>query len=715
MYASRSADLTFHDTPTERRYWAFVSHSHSDGRWAAWLVRALENYPVPSKLVGRDTPAGPAPRRFRPIFRDREELAANPSLRTEIKRVIDQSSYLIVICSPDAVRSSWVNEEVAYFRATHDDARIFCVIVAGEPWASQLGDPSLEECFPLALRTPRPGAPGEAGERFQPIAADLRAGGDGRQLARLKLLSGMLGVGLDDLTNRDARRRQRQLALVAASSFAGMLVMGGLAAVALGARNEAQEQRRQAEGLIEFMLSDLRKTLEPAGRLDALDAVGRRAMKYYQAQSPGQLDADSLGRRSRVLHLVGDVSDQKGDLGAALAVFQEAARSTGELLKRQPDNPQRIFDHAQSVYWVGYIAWRRGQIDEALRRFFEYKTLADRMVAIDPRNDAWRAEVGYANSNLGTVFLENARTEEAVAAFKKSLATNLELAAHAPGDRGQLASLGESYAWYADAQFVEGDLPSALSSRLAERRIYLDLLAQNPNDSEIAQSLIVNREAMAKIMMQQHRTADAIGELEVASQDGLKLVRANPQNNEFREKLAPIFVALGQAQLQAGSPAAAEDTVGQALATADALVRKDPTVVDWSGRQLGGARILQMKARAQLARTGRARQAALAASPGEFHRLDVLSDAHPHDLPLSRTAAEAAVLAGDYRWSLGDPAGAGAVWTKGVQILIRAGGFEPAHRYDRGRILLTQLQTRVKTRGAPPSKGDGDALPNYLW
>ena len=666
--------------------------------------------------MGRATPAGPAPRRFRPIFRDREELAANPSLRTEIKRVIDRSSYLIVVCSPEAERSAWVNEEVAYFRATHDDARIFCVIVGGEPRASEHGDPNQEECFPPALRSPRPGAADEGAERFQPIAADLRPGGDGRQLARLKLLSGMLGVGLDDLTNRDARRRQRQLALVAASSFAGMVVMGGLAAVALGARNEAQEQRRQAEGLIEFMLSDLRKTLEPAGRLDALDAVGRRAMKYYQAQSPGELDADSLGRRSRVLHLVGDVSDQKGDLGAALAVFQEAARSTGELLKRQPDNPQRIYDHAQSVYWVGYIAWRRGQVDEALRRFFEYKTLADRLVAIDPRNDLWRAEVGYANSNLGTVFLENARTEEAVAAFSKSLATNLELAAHAPGDRGQLASLGQSYAWYADAQLIAGDLPSALSSRQAERRIYLDLLAQNPNESEVAQSLIVNREAMAKIMIQQRRLADAIGELDIASRDGLKLVKANPQNNEFREKLAPIFITLGQARLQAGAPAAAEDAARQALISAEALARKDPSVVDWSGRQLGGARVLQLKARAQLAGPGRARLAALALSPGEFHRLEALSDAHPHDLPLSRTAAEAAVLAGDYRWSLGDRAGAGAAWGKGVQILTRAGGVEPAHKYDRARILLTQLQARVKTAsGGPMSKVDGDELHSYLW
>jgi hypothetical protein len=119
MSFRRNADPSANAMPADRHYWAFVSHSHSDERWAAWLVRNLENYVLPAKLVGAPTPAGPAPRRFRPIFRDREELAANPSLRAEIQRVLDRSQYLIVICSPDAARSSWVNEEVAYFRSTH--------------------------------------------------------------------------------------------------------------------------------------------------------------------------------------------------------------------------------------------------------------------------------------------------------------------------------------------------------------------------------------------------------------------------------------------------------------------------------------------------------------------------------------------------------------------------------------------------------------------
>src|SRR5690348_7972835 len=112
------------------------------------------------------------------------------------------------------------------------------------------------------------------------------------------------------------------------------------------------------------MLGDVRKTLEPVGKLDALNAIGERAMAYYAAQETKRLSADSLGRRARTLHLLGEVADLRGDSSAALKSFREASASTSELLKRWPNDPQRIFDHAQSVYYVGTIALERGQNDE---------------------------------------------------------------------------------------------------------------------------------------------------------------------------------------------------------------------------------------------------------------------------------------------------------------------------------------------------------------
>ena len=107
------------------RYWAFLSYSSHDLAIAQWLHRALENYVVPRRFVGVPTPVGPAPRRFRPIFHDRTELPADSDLGASIERALEQSAYLIVICSPQAAESHWVEKEIVAFRSVHGGPRVF--------------------------------------------------------------------------------------------------------------------------------------------------------------------------------------------------------------------------------------------------------------------------------------------------------------------------------------------------------------------------------------------------------------------------------------------------------------------------------------------------------------------------------------------------------------------------------------------------------------
>src|SRR5207248_9413666 len=105
-----------------------------------------------------------------------------------------------------------------------------------------------------------------------------RIDGEARRTGFLKLVAGMLGVGLDELVQRETSRRHRRLGYLAAASLAGMAVTSTLAVTAIQARDAASEQRREAEGLIGFMLGDLKDKLEPIGKLDALDGVGARVL-----------------------------------------------------------------------------------------------------------------------------------------------------------------------------------------------------------------------------------------------------------------------------------------------------------------------------------------------------------------------------------------------------------------------------------------------------
>ncbi len=102
--------------PTEYKYRAFISYSHKDEIWAAWLHKALETFRIPRYLVGETTAMGTVPARLGKVFRDREELSSSHSLGTELTQALEDSACQIVICSPNAANSHWTNEEILTYK-----------------------------------------------------------------------------------------------------------------------------------------------------------------------------------------------------------------------------------------------------------------------------------------------------------------------------------------------------------------------------------------------------------------------------------------------------------------------------------------------------------------------------------------------------------------------------------------------------------------------
>ena len=164
----------------EHRYRAFLCYSHRDSDWADWLHDAIEGYPIPPRLVGIATRAGVIPPRLAPVFRDRDELPSAANLSTKVSDALAQSANLIVICSPHAAQSRWVNEEVTAFQRLGRSDRIFCLIVDGEPDATDIAGRANEECFCNALRFGVDANGNATGERTEPIAADVEAQQIGR-------------------------------------------------------------------------------------------------------------------------------------------------------------------------------------------------------------------------------------------------------------------------------------------------------------------------------------------------------------------------------------------------------------------------------------------------------------------------------------------------------------------------------------------------------
>ena len=170
----------------DKEYFAFISYKSEDVEWATWLQHELEYYHLPASFNGRTD----VPQDLRPVFRDIDELSAG-NLPEQIKKALVNSKNLIVICSPQAADSPWVNQEVEAFISLGRTDRIFPFIVEGK---------SPSEFFPPALRD----LPKD----------EERLGGDvskkGRDAAFVKVVAGMLGVGYDSLWNRYEKEKAEQ-------------------------------------------------------------------------------------------------------------------------------------------------------------------------------------------------------------------------------------------------------------------------------------------------------------------------------------------------------------------------------------------------------------------------------------------------------------------------------------------------------------------------
>lgn len=334
-----------------REYWCFISYRHLDNKepgrqWATWLHQQIENYEVPPDLVGKRNPRGDEiPARIFPVFRDEEELPADSDLGNPIRRALDRSKLIVVLCSPRAVESTYVAEEIRHFKASGKSDRVLAAILDGEP-ASSSGtrSPDSRECFPLPLRHPVDEEGNiDTTQLTEPIAADFRfrhteqgwtspaalqqdqkrlgktispaeieAYSNQCELAKLKIIAGILGLPLGELTQRDkayqlikAKRRATLFRRIAISM--GVLVVTAAASGVYAWSQKLKAEREtvratrslaSTEKMVRYTLSDLTPKLSSMGRLDVIRGVSQEISRIigeapFDPESPSSMEFHS--------------------------------------------------------------------------------------------------------------------------------------------------------------------------------------------------------------------------------------------------------------------------------------------------------------------------------------------------------------------------------------------------------------------------------------
>ena len=572
------------------KYPVFISYSHRDERWASWLHKAIEGYRVPKPLVGGPGRNGPIPRQIFPVFRDRDELASSPDLSGELRDALSKSANLIVLCSPAAAHSRYVNQEIIEFKRLGRADRILPLIVDGMPFANAPED----ECFPRALRFEVDDAGRLTDQPAEPIAADLRPEADGKENAKLKLIAGLLGVPFNDLRQREliaARRRARVWQVIS-------VVMIVLAVLAGGSAWMAWRYGQHAEGLLAEAIGISANQLGGAVRVADQQGVSRPLIEELLGQAEGAFDglyrkteeAPRLlwrqaavpvrlrGEHAKLLLVLADQYGKVGNIGRQAQMAEQARSELAAVIDEEPSVSEWRRQLAIATDLVADAHATEWQVDDALGAYRTALAIREEAAANDPGNDAWQREIALSNTSIGDMLRRQGDWTAALEAYRIAVATEQRLVEAAPTDPQRTRDLllgklrvGDMLLKQGEDALAEADYRAALA--LAGR-----LAAAEPTDVQAQWDHAVSLAKVGDALGRQGQGEAAIAEY-AASLTVLEPLAADDRANRngLQRDVFKDHEAIGMIHLDQGELDAAQQSFEAALGIAEPLAAADPT------------------------------------------------------------------------------------------------------------------------------------------
>lgn len=246
------------------KYDAFISYRHvsPDKEIAEKLQKKLENYRPPKALRNVKKRGG-----WR-IFRDETELPTSSDLSNDIKAALEESQFLIVICSKTTKDSRWCLEEIEYFKELHNgnNANIITLVADGKP--EDVFPPLL--CNELIPVTDEHGNTTYQNHIIEPLAANVAGKTLKESLKKLnteylRIAAPILGCGYDNLYNREQKRKVRRIFVIGTAVVVSVLLFALYSSAMVLKINSQKEELQLANADLQRKTAELdlsNKTLQ---------------------------------------------------------------------------------------------------------------------------------------------------------------------------------------------------------------------------------------------------------------------------------------------------------------------------------------------------------------------------------------------------------------------------------------------------------------------
>lgn len=406
------------------------------------------------------------------------------------------------------------------------------------------------------------------------LAADLRRFQTGQ-------LVGAYSYSRRDLVRRFVHRHRATVAL--AALFAIALGAGGIVSVrrvvdegerAEFARARAEQERRGAEDLVQYLVHDLRQKLATVGRLDVLSGVADRVEGYYLTTAAGRAELpEALIERAALDDLRAAVGNAAGD-AAATARYLEHGLA---LLDRVPWTSRSNEVRAELIGGQAGQLAQAGRFEQARARSLEAVALHRQTSSEVPeqrrrqlQNVAirLRAAASYAD-RLGDTRSAEREWKEAADIFERLRSAD-------PGDREALLRLAEIEMFVGQSRYRRGLLAEA---RDALRSAVVDsqaLIAHEPKHERFAYVFTWSCVALADTHYALGEWAEAGRLLERAREAATAMVAIEPASATWQSALARAEMELGTVAVAASDWTIAAQHFSAARVTYEQLVTRDP-------------------------------------------------------------------------------------------------------------------------------------------
>lgn len=532
------------------KYRAFISYSHKDKVLAKWLQKGIENYAIPKHLhvtyphLPQDL--------TRSIFRDDEELAGSWELSYALKKALNESEKLIVLCSPNAVGSLWVEKEIASFLQEHDEKDVITVVIKGEP----------KEVIPSLLR-----------HNVEPLAIDIKSS---KKRMLFKVIASLLEVDFSDLWEREKKENRKRVLL--RSAVIGLMLIVGVYAYmqsrAISSNVELEEVLTDITK-IEHSLVEKKLSEEEVNRLNArlkelerLKKAKEETLKWF-----GMLKT-SIAQKAKHVYDKEGVEKALEVLESDVSQSEDKAYAKKNILRAKLYIEKSDFKHAKAAYEKAVA------IDVSYLNLYDYALYLTTQNALQKAKEKYEQLLDYDLSDahmanvlnrLGILYRKLKAYEEAEKVYKRALALRTDLS------QKDSKAYTEDLAWTYNNMGVlyQESNQIAKSEKALQRAYVLRQILAKENPKKYAHHLSCSRHNLGELYSRMHEYKKAETLLLSSLEERRKLVKEN--SKEYTPALAWTLYELAGVHYAMSDYAEAERMYSEVLVLRQGLFKRNPS------------------------------------------------------------------------------------------------------------------------------------------